>query len=41
MTLTELQAWEILTVAIDEERCAELLDCLFNGGSCTVDDRGH
>jgi hypothetical protein len=30
-------AQAILTTAIAEQRCAEFLDCLFNGGSATVD----
>lgn len=40
-TLNEGMAWRILVAAIGECRCAELLECLFEGGSCTVDPAGH
>ena len=30
----------ILYAAIKEKRAGELLDCLFKGGSCTVDNNG-
>lgn len=35
--MIEAQAREILKQAIREDRCAELLECLFEGGSCTID----
>ncbi len=30
-------ARRIFEVAIDERRCSELLECLFDGGSVTID----
>lgn len=27
----------LFTAAIKEDRCGELLECLFNGGSATID----
>lgn len=35
--IPESLARAILTAAINEERCSEMLMCLFNGGSATVD----
>jgi len=37
--MNEAMARRILLAAIDENRCAELMDCLFDGGSATVDAR--
>ena len=36
----EIFASRILIAAMRENRAAELLDCLFNGGSATVDRQG-
>jgi hypothetical protein len=38
-TVNENFAAEILRCAIESERAAELLDCLFDGGSCTLDTK--
>lgn len=37
LDVPELVARRILGAAIAEDRCAELLNCLFDGGSATVD----
>ena len=39
-SVIETIAKMILVTAIQEERCGELLDCLFEGGSATVDSKG-
>jgi hypothetical protein len=33
------ESWcrQIVVAALSEERCAELLECLIEGGSCTLD----
>lgn len=38
--MTEHLAAAILLAAVEEGRSAELLDCLFNNGSATVDPEG-
>lgn len=38
--MSEEMARRILEAAIREGRCAEFMDCLFDGGSATVDARG-
>ncbi len=35
--MNEIVARAILEAAFREGRCGELLDCLFEGGACTVD----
>ncbi len=35
--MNEIVARAILEAAIREERCGELLDCLFANGGCTID----
>lgn len=37
MTIGETLGRAICLAAIQENRCAELIDCLFDGGTCTVD----
>ena len=32
---------QIVAAALAEERCSELLECLMEGGSCTVDATTH
>lgn len=39
--MNETIAKMILVTAIREERCGDLLDCLFDGGSATLDHKGH
>lgn len=39
--MNETIAKMILVTAIQEERCGDFLDCLFDGGSATVDHKGH
>jgi hypothetical protein len=39
--MTEGLALAIVRAAIDEGRAAELIDCLFDGGSATVDADDH
>lgn len=41
ITITEPTAARIMQTAINEERAAELLDALLDGGSATVDPTGH
>lgn len=38
--MTEAMARRILQAALFENRAGALLDCLFEGGSCTVDPNG-
>jgi len=38
--MDEVQAARIFQVAINQGRAAELLTCLFEGGSATVDPKG-
>ena len=40
MRLPESLARAILQAALNEDRAAELLECLFEGGSATVDRSG-
>lgn len=40
-SLTERMARHILESALREHRCAELLKCLFDGGSVTIDANTH
>jgi hypothetical protein len=39
--LSEAYAARILTKAVVDGRSAELLDCLFDGGSVTIDPEGR
>lgn len=39
--MSEEMAKAILEAAIREHRCAEFMDCLFEGGSATVDPQGR
>lgn len=38
--MNEATARRILQAALFENRAAALIDCLFEGGSCTVDPNG-